>query len=307
MLGDRLSRALLTHSQEIALATRVVRLREAEEARVLLHSDLGREPSVDEWALASGLTRKELAHVIRGGRLAKQELIVCNLRLVLSVAHRYRNRGASLSDLVQEGVIALSRATEKFDPSRGHRFSTYATWWIRQRIQRCAVYPNTLSKVRIEHYSLARKAEAEARNYNAAHGEDPSTSELASALDVTEKQLTAAMGAVRPVYSVDYSQKLKKASYELIKSHDKLPEDVCEAASLRNSLDEVMKTSLSERELTILRMRCGLDDGRGKSLREIGETLDIVPRVVRRAEQKAYGKLRRTVIGVGLRSYLSSP
>lgn len=303
-------RPLLTHAEEIELGYLVNQLVATEEVGRTLSEELGRAPTRDEWARAADVeSRDELAAVIRRGRLAKQELIVNNLRLVLSVAHRYSSSGVPLSDIVQEGVVALSRAAEKYDPSRGYRFSTYATWWIRQRISKFTVPPNTLSRIPERMYTLVRKADAAAHKLNTVMGKWPSTLELANDLNVTVPQLEAAWGAVQPVYSVDWfstSNDGKKVSYSIVPCHDAQPEDVVEVASLRESLEEAMASTLSDREREILRMRVGLDDGRGKSFREIGEILQINSRKVRRAEQNAFGKLRRTVIGVGLRAYLTS-
>jgi RNA polymerase sigma factor (sigma-70 family) len=279
-------RPLLTHAEEIELGYLVNRLVEMERVSAALSEELARAPTRDEWVAAAQLeSKEELEAVLRRGRWAKQELIVNNLRLVLSVAYRYISPGVQLSDVVQEGVVALSHAAEKFDPSRGYRFSTYATWWIRQRISKCTVPPNTLSRIPERMYMLVRKADAAGHKLNTIMGRWPSTLELANDLNVTVPQLEAAWGAVQPVYSVDWFPKSsddKQISYSIVPSHDALPEDVVEVASLRESLEEVMASALSDREREILRMRVGLDDGRGKSLREIGEILQINSRKVRR-------------------------
>ena len=277
------NRPLLTHQEEIELGNLVNRLVEAEAIKVDLIEELGRAPTREEWAQAANLHSRELATTVRQGRWAKQELIVNNLRLVLSVANRYSSSGLPISDIVQEGVVALSRAAEKFDPSRGYRFSTYATWWIRQRISKYTVPPNTLSKIPERMYTLVRKADAAGHKLNMIMGRWPSTLELANDLNVTVSQLEAAWGAVQPVYSVDWFPKTsdgKQVTYNIVPCHDASPEDVVEVASLRESLEEVMASTLSDRERKILRMRVGLDDGRGKSLREIGEILQMNSRKV---------------------------
>jgi len=301
---------LLTFDQECELGALVGRLVSAEAAADALEKNLGRTPTLEEWAKGAGMkSTEELGLVVRQGRWAKQELIVLNLRLVLSIAYKYQNRGTSVSDLVQEGVFALSRAAEKYDPARGYRFSTYATWWVRQRIVKHAVRPDRLSKVPEKIQSLARRAQASSTKLLLLLGRTPTEWELAADLGVTHKELALARGAVRSVYSVDCCAPnfgAKLASFSQYPSCDSLPETVVEAITLRESLEKVMENSLSDNERQILRMRCGLDDGRVRSLREIGETLHICNRKVWRDEQRALGKLRRTTIGVGLKAYLSS-
>ena len=237
----RRGQPLLTKEQEFRLGSFTQQLVRVEDTQKLLAEGLGRRPTPLEWAVAAGLKDEEvLSELVWKGRWAKQELVLGNLRLVMSIAHRYRKRGASFQDLVQEGMVALGRAAEKYDPERGYRFSTYATWWIRQRIHKLAVQPNTLSRVPEKMQILMRKADVVSARLFAQLGRNPTKVELAAALGVTEKQLDAARAALRLVYSVDGNSGTS-GLLTWVPSSELRPEDVTERASLRESLNKVRR------------------------------------------------------------------
>lgn len=299
--------ALLTREQEVELATRVQRMVHLVGLAEQLAEEAGEQgpPTQADWAAAAGLDEEELLAEIRLGREAKAAMITHNLKLVLSLAYRYAGRGTTVSDLVQEGVISLSRAVDKFDPTRGFRFSTYATWWVRQRIAMCAVNPLRLSKVPERMLSLVRRAEAVSYGTTARLGRPATEAELAEELKCTVEDLAAAKRAIRPAYSVDAFAAASRTGqrqtpYSLVRCKQSRPDSFVLRGSLRDALEGVMEDTLSERERAILRMRVGMDDGSGrvKTLREIGERLQLNSRKVRTVEQSAYGKLRRCGSGV---------
>ncbi len=181
---------LLKPDEEIQLAHSVKFLNDAEERRLELQEQLGRSPTNEEWASVLGLeTVKQLNSALYKGRVAKRKMIRSNLRLVVSIAKRYLNRGVPFLDLIQEGAIGLNRAAEKFDPNKGYKFSTYAYWWIRQAITRTIANDARTIRLPIHIVEKLNKLKKAQRTLKQTLQRNPTEAELAQELDITADQL----------------------------------------------------------------------------------------------------------------------
>ena len=245
--------------------------------------------------LLSNEEEKELAIAVENGDLeAKQRLAEANLRLVVSIAKRYVGRGMQFLDLIQEGNMGLMKAVDKFDYSKGFKFSTYATWWIRQAITRAIADQARTIRIPVHMVETINKLVREQRNLLQELGQDPTPEQFAERMDMTPDKVREILKIAQepvsletPIGEEDDSHLGDFIEDEVIEN----PVDYTTRVVLREQLDEVLDT-LTDREENVLRLRFGLDDGKMRTLEDVGKVFNVTRERIRQIEAKALRKLR---------------
>lgn len=296
---------LLTPDEEIELARKIVDLTVLEDARLQLMEDLGREPNEREWAEQVAMPVVDFRRRLHRGRRAKDKMVQANLRLVVSIAKKYLNRGLSFQDLIQEGSLGLIRAAEKFDPEKGFKFSTYATWWIRQSITRAIADQSRTIRLPVHLYETISQVKKTMKQLSQEIGRKPSEEEIAERLEITVDKLRLVIKAAQMPISLETPIGKEEDSRlsDFIKSDDEPPDEQVAKSLLREDLENVLE-QLTPRERCVLRLRYGLDQEGMKTLEEIGQIMNVTRERIRQIEAKAIRKLRHPNRQVGLREYI---
>lgn len=294
---------LLTANQEITLARQVRELLKIEQIEEQLRDRLGRNPTELELAAEIGIDRLELRQIIARGRNAKNKMVSANLRLVVSIAKKYIDRGMHLQDLISEGTLGLIRATERFDPELGYKFSTYASWWVRQACSRAITDRSRTIRLPVHIVDKLNKIKKTIKHLSQSLGRQPSEKEIAKALDLPPKQLRFLLKSSQSLTSLDKVVGKEKDSCigDLIADNN----ISLEKNFLFYDLNSVLDT-LSEIEAEIIRLRYGLIDGQERTLIEIGKKLNLSRERIRQLEARALKKLRQHENSEVLRDYLSA-
>ena len=298
---------LLNREEEIHLARQVQDWVVIREKQAELAESLGREPELVEVAEALGLTQKALQRQVHRGRTAQKKMIRSNLRLVVSIAKRYLNRGVPFLDLIQEGALGLSRATEKFDPEKGYKFSTYAYWWIRQGITRTIANDGRTIRLPIHIVEKLNKLKKTYRKLGQDLNRQPSEEELAEALDMSLKQLRQLQRVSQRSLSLNHyvGDEDNTEVLDLLEDTDSpSPDSQVSEDMMCQGVRQVLDEALTQRESEILALRYGLNGEKRKTLQEISNLFNLSRERVRQIQTTAMRKLRRPQISRRLRGWL---
>jgi RNA polymerase sigma factor (RpoD-like family) len=298
---------LLKPDEEVELARRVRFLEEVKELQAALELELGAHPSKVQVALQLEMTEKQLESRLYQGRVAKRKMIRSNLRLVVSIAKRYLNRGVPFLDLIQEGAMGLNRASEKFDPDKGYKFSTYAYWWIRQAITRAIANDARTIRLPIHIVEKLNKLKKAQRELKQKLSRNPTEAEMAESLEITVHQLRQLQQLRRQALSLNHRVGKEEDTelMDLLEDEDnQSPEAKMNENMMRQEIWEVLGDVLTPREKDVISLRYGLTSSEPCTLEEVGNMFNLSRERVRQIQSKAMRKLRRPHIAKRLKGWL---
>jgi RNA polymerase primary sigma factor len=277
--------------EEVALSDKAYMDDIADDSVRLYLREIGKIPLLkpdEELALAQ--------KVVAGDKRAKDQMAEANMRLVVSIAKRYVGRGLDLLDLIQEGNTGLLRAVEKFDPDKGFKFSTYATWWIRQAITRAIADQARVIRIPVHMFETINKLLRTQRRLTQELNREPTNEEIATAMEMEVEKVEHIMKIKQDIHSLDASVRDDEEDSVLgdfIEDEDTVsPEESATGSLLKEHVKEML-AGLTEREQKILKLRFGLEDGKSHTLEEVGQEFSVTRERIRQIEAKALAKLRK--------------
>ena len=297
---------LLKPHEEIALGKQVQAMMSLLAIRDRVEQVLGCPLGEAKWATRARVPLAELRAILETGRIAKRRMMESNLRLVVSVAKRYQGHDLEFIDLIQEGSMGLERAVEKFDPSLGYKFSTYAYWWIRQGITRAIAQKARTIRLPIHIIERLNKIKRTQRELTQALGRVPTTQEMASQLEITPEALEETLHLASRPLSIDMQAGTDSDHSELIfflEDPSALPEEIVGAQLLQYDLCQLLEM-LSPQQKEVITLRFGLQNGQAQTLQEVGDQMGISRERVRQIQRDALKLLRKTKSGID--HYLTS-
>ncbi len=296
---------LLSHEQEITLGRQVQDLMALENLESELESDLGEKPDINFFADKAGITSVQLKKKLKSGKRAKERMVAANLRLVVSVAKKYTKRNMELLDLIQEGTIGLVRGVEKFDPTRGYKFSTYAYWWIRQGITRAIAEKSRSIRLPIHITEMLNKLKKGQRELSQELSRTPTLKELSEYVELPESDVKDLMS--RAGQPVSLETKIGDGEdtilLDLLSNEIDMPSEQIESDCMKGDLETLLE-QLPELQNRVLRMRYGMDGDDPMSLTGIGRVLGISRDRVRNLERDGLRGLRKA--GNSVEAYMAS-
>ncbi|KAF8110329.1 hypothetical protein N665_0085s0057 [Sinapis alba] len=300
------SSKLLTAREEQQLSEGIQDLLKLERLQAELTERCGHQPTFGQWASAAGVDQKTLRKRITHGTQCKDRMIKSNIRLVISIAKNYQGAGMNLQDLVQEGCRGLVRGAEKFDATKGFKFSTYAHWWIKQAVRKSLSDQSRMIRLPFHMVEATYRVKEARKQLYSETGQQPKNEEIAEATGLSMKRLMAVLLSPKPPRSLDQKIGINlnlKPSEVISDPEAETSEDILIKQFMREDLDKVLD-SLSTREKQVIRWRFGMEDGRMKTLQEIGETMGVSRERVRQIESSAFRKLKNKKRNNHLQQYL---
>ena len=285
---------LLTHEQEICYGKQVQQMMLLQGIQQSLAQTLNRPPTHLEWATQSSLSEAELDRLLHQGHRAKQKMIEANLRLVVAIAKKYQKLNLEFLDLIQEGSLGLERGVEKFDPTRGYKFSTYAYWWIRQAITRAIAQQARSIRLPIHITEKLNKIKKTQRELSQKLGRSATSIEIATALEIEPAQIRDYLNIARQPISLDVrvGDRQDTELSELLEDGGISPEKYTLQESLRQELQSTL-SELTAQQRQVINLRFGLEGGSELSLAKVGELLHLSRERVRQLEHQALSHFRR--------------
>jgi len=285
---------LLTQEQEIIYGKQVYKMMQFIAKKEELTMSLKREPSLSEWSQSLNLEETELQKTLNQGDYAKRKMIEANLRLVVAIAKKYQKRNMDFLDLIQEGSLGLERGVEKFDPTKGFKFSTYAYWWIRQAITRAIAQQSRAIRLPIHITEKLNKIKHIQMELSQKLGRNPNHAEIAQSLGIEPSQIREYLSAARRPMSLDLKvgDNQDTELIELLEDSNESPEKYITQELMRQDL-QILMSELTPQQREILHLRFGLGDGKELSLAKIGQRMNLSRERVRQLESQALKQLRK--------------